>query len=134
MPVHGVSPESMITGDLDGNRLDDVVFDFGSQGVWVWMNHATWLWLNPQNPTHLVTGDFDNNGRDEVVLDIPDAGLWVWRNNTSWEFLHPVKRETSRGWEPRWPARDELIVNFQGGHGCGRLSTTRPGSGCTDLT
>ena len=117
MQVHSVSPESMITGDLDGNRLDDLVFDFGSQGVWVWMNHATWLWLNPQNPTHLVTGDFDNNGRDEVVLDIPDAGLWVWRNNTSWEFLHPVNARHLAVGNLDGLLGDELIVNFQGGHG-----------------
>ena len=30
MQVHGLSPELMTSGDLDGNRLDDLVFDFGS--------------------------------------------------------------------------------------------------------
>ena len=126
--VHGLSPESMATGDLDGNGLDDLVIDFGPGiGVWVWMNHGNWLFLNPQSPNHLVTGDLDNSGRDEVVLDFPGAGLWVWRNNTSWAQLHPfsVRQMATANLDGLFGA--ELIVNFEGGAGCGRMSTTRPG-------
>ena len=70
--VHGLSPELMASGDLDGNGLDDLVLDFGPDvGVWVWMNHGTWMFLNSVSPTHMVTADLDNSGRDEVVFDFP---------------------------------------------------------------
>ena len=37
----------MIAADLDGNTLDDLVVDFGPGiGVWVWMNHASWVQIH----------------------------------------------------------------------------------------
>ena len=51
-PLHQLSPEAMVTGDLDGNGLDDLVVDFGPGfGVWAWMNHTTWLQLHASSPS-----------------------------------------------------------------------------------
>ena len=66
----------MVSGDLDGNGLDDLVVDFGSaSGLRVWMNHATWRPLHALSPRHMVVGDLDNDGRDDVVADF--AGVWT---------------------------------------------------------
>ena len=41
--LHSVSPEEVVTGDLDGNGVDEIIIDFGpSYGVWVRMNNTSW--------------------------------------------------------------------------------------------
>src|SRR5437762_14387577 len=42
------SAKSVVTGDLDGNGIDEVIADFGSaHGIWVYYNHSTWVQLHP---------------------------------------------------------------------------------------
>ena len=92
----------MASGNLDGNGLDDLVLDFGTVGVWVWMNHGSWLFLNPQSPTHLVTGDLDNNGRDEVVFDFPGwRAVGLAEQHVVEGPVAPVQRKTPGCREPR---------------------------------
>jgi hypothetical protein len=124
--IHSFSPESavspslsggsaMVTGDLDGNGLDDLVVDFGATyDVWVWTNHATWTPLKGLSPTRMVTGDLDGNGRDEVILDFPGYGLWCWTNNTSWSQLHSSSVPQLATGQLDGTGGEELIVNFSG--------------------
>jgi probable HAF family extracellular repeat protein len=36
--------KTIVSGDFDGNGLDDLAIDFSfPYGVWLWMNHATWV-------------------------------------------------------------------------------------------
>jgi len=43
--LHGLSPEAMVTGDMDGDTLDDVIVDFGINGTWIWINDTSWVAL-----------------------------------------------------------------------------------------
>ncbi|MBN2321682.1 MAG: hypothetical protein JXR49_21565, partial [Acidobacteria bacterium] len=61
-PLLFLSPEQMVTGDIDGNGLSDVLIDFGSQGTWVWMNDSSWVKLHALSPEQMVMGDIDGNG------------------------------------------------------------------------
>ena len=43
-----LSPEQVVTGDLDGNGIDDIIGDFGAiYGVWIRMNNTTWVQFAP---------------------------------------------------------------------------------------
>jgi hypothetical protein len=89
--LHSLSPESMVTGDLDNNGQDDLIVDFGAPfGLWVRMNNSTpWVKLHPLSPESMVTGDLDNNGQDDLIVDFgAPFGIWVWMNNSSWGKLH----------------------------------------------
>ena len=58
---HWLSPEQVVTGDLDGNGIDDIIGDFGAiYGVWIRMNNTTWVQLHGLSPTHMAVGDLDN--------------------------------------------------------------------------
>jgi len=65
----------------------DVIGDFGSIGLWVWLNNTGWERLTLDNPENLVVGDIDNNGQLDVIGDFGSIGLWVWLNNTRWDQL-----------------------------------------------
>jgi hypothetical protein len=88
MPVHGFSPVAMVTGDLDGNGLDDLVADFGPGfGVWAWMNHSAWVLIHAMSPSRMVTGDLDHNGHDDIVLVFAGFGVWRWSDG-HWFNVH----------------------------------------------
>ncbi|NQU73281.1 MAG: hypothetical protein HQ547_01040, partial [Candidatus Omnitrophica bacterium] len=47
--IHGLSPVSITTGDLNGNGQDDVVVYFGpAQGIWVYYDGTTWGHLHSE--------------------------------------------------------------------------------------
>ena len=86
--LHSLSPVAMITGDLDGGGLDDLVLNLGPGiGVWAWMNHTTWKFIHSLSPTQMVTGDLDNNGRDDIVFVFSGYGIWRWSDG-GWSNLH----------------------------------------------
>ena len=55
--ITGGNPTTLITGDLDGNAVDEVIGDFGAgEGIWIRWNGTTWARLNGQTVTGMVTG------------------------------------------------------------------------------
>src|SRR4029078_10630610 len=92
-PFHSWSPKTMVSGDFDGNGLDDLAIDFSPNngGVWLWMNHTTWVQLHSSAVTAMATGDFDHNGKSDLALSFPGFGLWVWMNNTTWRLLNGIE-------------------------------------------
>src|SRR6185503_11422714 len=113
--LHPISPENMITGDLDGNGIDDVVIDFGSvHGLWVHLNGASWVQLHVSSPTAMLTADLDHNGKDDVVINFPGAGISVWYNNTTWTKLHPFESGLMAAGNIDGAAGDDVIIDFPG--------------------
>jgi uncharacterized repeat protein (TIGR03803 family) len=89
-PIHSLSPVSMVTGDLDGNGVDDEVINFGpGVGVWAWMNHSAWTFIHPYSPSAMATGDLNNDGHDDLIAVFPGFGTWRW-NNGAWTLLHSL--------------------------------------------
>ena len=113
--IHPLGPESVTAADVDGNGLDDVVVDFGAAyGVWLWLNHATWVPLHGSSPTDVAVGDLDWNGKDELVLNLPGYGLWIWRNHSSWQFLHGTNAQRLAVGNLDGVGGDDLIADFPG--------------------
>ena len=95
--LHDLSPEAMITGDMDGNGLEDVIIDFGVDGIWVRKNNANWVKLHDLSPEAMITGDMDGNGLDEVIFDFGVHGIWVRMNNATWVKLHDLSPPSHHG-------------------------------------
>jgi hypothetical protein len=93
--LHSLSPESMVTGDIDAN-LDDIIIDFGTGvGIWLRMNNSNWVQLHNLSPESMITGDIDSNGRDDIIIDFgPTYGIWLWMNNIEWVKLHSLSPES----------------------------------------
>lgn len=114
IPVHPFSPETMVTGDPDGNGRDDLILDFGPPyGVWMWFNHSAWVPLHPISPEAIVTGDLDGNGRDEVVVDFGSPyGTYVWKNDAEWVLLHGSSPEAMVTGDLDGNLEDDVVIDF----------------------
>ena len=113
--VHSLSPELMTVGDLDGNGIDEMIFDFGAAyGLWAYYNKTTWAPLHPFSPSLLATADLDNNGRDDLMIGFPGFGTYVFYNNTTWTLLtNLVATRVAAGNVDQIPG-DDLVVDLPG--------------------
>ena len=113
--VHLWSPKTIVSGDFDGNGLDDLAINFSpNAGVWLWMNHATWVWLHDSSPTTMAVADLDHSGRSDLVLSFPGAGVWAWMNHTEWRGLHPFDAVRLAVGDLDGGGNDDLVVDFPG--------------------
>jgi hypothetical protein len=88
-PLADVPADQIVTGDLDGNGIDEIVVDFGTvYGAWIRMNNAGWIQLTSDSPSYMAAGDLDNSGRDDLILSFSGAGVWRWMNHAFWQQLH----------------------------------------------
>ena len=80
-----------VAADLDGNGRDDLVFSFGSNGIWSYIKSRSipWAQLNAAPANALVVCDLDGNGLSDVVIAFGSNGLWAYMNNQNWAQLHP---------------------------------------------
>ena len=117
MQVHGWSAKTIVSGDFDGNGQDDLAIDFfPNAGVWLWMNHSTWVAapFPGLNVTTMAVGDFDHNGQSDLVLSSPGYGVWMWKNNTTWVGLHSVEALHLAVGDIDGNGSDDLLVDFVG--------------------
>ncbi len=89
--VNAGNPNHMAVGDIDGNRIDEVVADFGTGvGVWIRWNGAGWTRLHNSATSGLTMGDLDANGRSDVILNFPGGGIWAFLNGSTWGQIHSL--------------------------------------------
>jgi hypothetical protein len=113
--LHPVSPEEVVTGDLDGNGVDEIVIDFGpSYGVWVRMNNTSWVQLHALSPVAMGIADMDNSGRKDVILSFNTYGVFVWYNNTSFTQLHALTATKITAGQIDNSAGEDVVLNFPG--------------------
>lgn len=109
--LHGVNPDILATGDLDGNGISDLAVDFGSYGLYVWMNHANWVLLHPGNATQLITADLDHNGHDDIIVAFPGYGLWRWSDGV-WNQVHNLTPNRVAAGQFDAGAGEDLVIDF----------------------
>ncbi len=111
--LHPLSPESMVTGDIDGSGQDDVIIDFGAPyGIWARMNNTTWVQLDIRSPESMVTGDLDGSGQDDVIIDFGSDGIWVWMNNSTLVQLDSRSADSMVTGDIDGNGLDDVIIDF----------------------
>jgi hypothetical protein len=89
--LNASDPKNMVTGDLDGNGIDEVIADFGSaMGIWVKWNGGGWQQLHTLTSDSMVTADLDGNGRKELIIGFSGGGTYVFWNASTWSKLNEV--------------------------------------------
>jgi len=113
MQLHPLSPDSMTVADIDGNGVDDLIVDFGTNGLYAGMNLSNWVSLHKYNPRSVTAGDLDGNGKADLVVDFgPGVGLYVDYNNSGFQLLHTYSAEGIVTGDINADGCSEVIVNF----------------------
>jgi len=47
----------IVTGDLDGNGRDEIAIDFGTAGLWIWLNDTGRQQLHHVSPEQMAVGE-----------------------------------------------------------------------------
>lgn len=120
--LHQVSPQKMVTGDLDGSGVDEVVIDFGyPYGIWAWENDLVWAQLHHISAEDMTFADhFGPDGREELVIDFgPPYGVWlkVGINAGSWWELTHLDSEQIVGADVRGTGLELLFIDAGEGEG-----------------
>ncbi|HEX9903677.1 MAG TPA: hypothetical protein VGA77_01815, partial [Propylenella sp.] len=88
--LHNTPPKRIVTGDLDGDGMNELIVDFGSNGLWVRRESKKphWVKLHDKTTVALATGDLDGNGKDDLIVSFGGLGLRARMNNAWWTKLH----------------------------------------------
>ena len=93
-------------------RLEnDLLVDFGTNGLFQRMNNSAWLKVHSASPVFIGTGDLDNTGKDEAIASF-STGLWARYNNTSWVKLHSAVPARFATGNVDGASGDDLIADF----------------------
>jgi len=129
--AHEVSPERLVSGDLDGNGTADVIADFGAAGSWALSMFGSqpsggppfWHRLHDADVNHMVALNADgrrdgNAGGDEIVVDLPGNGIWKSHYRSplgfSWSRLHVLNATRMVAGNFDGLEGDDLLVEFPG--------------------
>ena len=74
-------------GDLNANGQDDLLFDFGVDGLNLWVDDSFAVPFIPLDPVALASGDLDDNGFDDMVMSFPGVGTISLKNFTTIDVL-----------------------------------------------
>jgi hypothetical protein len=113
--LHPFSPEAIVTGDLDGNGIDEIICDFGATyGIWVRWNNSSWSQLHGGDPSIMAIADLDGNGKKDLIVGFPGFGTYVYYNNTNWVQLHPLVPDRMVAGNIGGIGGDALVLDFGG--------------------
>ena len=97
-------------GDFDGCGKDEIAFDFGAAGAWIYDN-PSWTQMTASNPEGLLAGDVDGDHVDEILADLGPLGFWL-RNGGVWNQLSGVNAESAAVGDVDADGSDEVVGDF----------------------
>jgi len=85
-------------GDINGDDIDDVIFNDWGQGTYIYFGRATWPATLAVGTDHdvkiltgmydhrecMITGDYDRDGIEDIMLNIGSNGMSLYYGRTSW--------------------------------------------------
>lgn len=83
----GIDPDPSNNSDGEASIVrsaqNDLLVDFGTRGLWQFLDNATWQKLQVANVLGVGAGDLDGSGKDEAVATFPGFGIAARYNNTN---------------------------------------------------
>ena len=111
---------SRVSAQGAAHRADDLVIDYGSDGLWTLVDGAYTL-LHSVSPEHLAARDIDRDGLDDIAVDFGDAGgVWLYRDNILWDEVDRGTRHTPLAFgDLEHDGSTQLIISGVGAPGGG---------------
>ena len=89
---------------------NDLLVDFGSRGLWEFLNNRTWVKIDSASPIGIAVGDLDGNFEDEAVAGFTGRGTLARYNNAApWQTVQT-------------PASERIVSGDFDGNGNGDLA------------
>ena len=109
-PARSANAEHLVAGNLDGDGDDEIVGDFGSDGIWAW-DGGGWVQLSSQNSELMIMAKIDGDAAEELIIDLGSLGLWMW-NGGGWNQLTGVNPEYLIAANADGDIASELAIDF----------------------
>ena len=111
--LHDSTSEGLLAGDFNGNGKQELVADFGAEGLWARKENGGWVKLNDKSPKYLAAGDLDGNGKDELIADFGNQGIKARFNNSGgFQKLHDSTSEGLVTGDFNGNGKDELVADL----------------------
>lgn len=132
---HPWQAQSITAGDLDGNGKKELIFDFGSNGLWVYWNQSVWRQLHWYDPTSMTVGDYDGNGKDDLAVQFAGSNnIWMYRDTGVWQYVHTLSVGAAVAADVNGDGRDEFLFSFNNSPFAGVWKYTADATTWTCLT
>ena len=129
-----------VFSDFRGGGTEEVVCDFGAQGVWVYAA-GVWHMITDQNPTWIFSVRPAGDAAVASLVASFSSGLWAWNYGSgfpgTWTQLTPSVASAGFATDDDGDGHDELQLRFANGvwrhdfdtHAWLQYSPTVPGGG-----
>jgi len=120
-------PAQLLTADLNGNGLGDIVVDYGTgSGIWVGYDNGVWENIYDKSAKSTVIADLNADGKDEIIFDFGPSKNYIWvKYHDHWENIYGMPTEQMVTIDSTGDGRkDTLIVDFGEPHGLYLLNNT----------
>jgi hypothetical protein len=114
--------ELIASGNFDGIDGDDLLLDFGIDGLSSYMNDTVVSApLTTESPLAMAVGDMDNSGQDDVVLSFTAFGTVLVPNFDlgAVSILDPTPAEVLELGDIDGNGEDDIVASFAVGNGPG---------------
>ena len=114
--------ELIAAGNFDGIDGDDLLLDFGIDGLSSYMNDTVVSApLTTESPLAMAVGDMDNSGQDDVVLSFTAFGTVLFPNFNlgAVSILDPTSAEVLELGDIDGNGEDDIVASFAVGNGPG---------------
>jgi hypothetical protein len=114
--------EGIVAGNFDGLSGDDLMLDFGIDGLSSYMNDTVVSApLTTESPLAMAVGDMDNSGEDDVVLSFTAFGTVLVPNFDlgAVTVLDPTPAEVLELGDIDGNGEDDIVASFGVGNGPG---------------
>lgn len=80
---HSSKYRGMVAGDFDNDGYDEVAFDFGAQGIWVYDPNASTKWnqIRTDDPVWMIAVGIGSPADDELIVESSANWLDWWNYN-----------------------------------------------------
>lgn len=109
----------MVAADYDGDGRDEIAFDFGSQGIWIYDSNASpdWFMIASSNPEWMVAARILQSSHYELVVGLA-GNTWWWNYDQSdnptggWKRLYNAYASHAYAVDVDGEEIDEIVMFF----------------------
>ena len=117
-------PNRSLWGTFDGGGQVDLLLDFGTDGLWAWLNDTNMSSITPLSPVAMAAGDIDNNGQDDIALSLEGMGTFSLLNFGPIIFYDGDAADTLAIADIDNNGEGDVIASFPNGSGPGGTGGT----------